>query len=108
MPGESWLNVVWTATAWRDLEQAADYIAQDSPAYAASFVGSVRDRARSLDELCFRGRVVPGLAEPTVRELLLGSHRLVYEISGGTVYVLALIHGARDFARQWRRDEHHG
>jgi hypothetical protein len=30
-----------------------------------------------------RGRVVPELDEPTVRELVVGSYRLIYEIHGG-------------------------
>ncbi|MDH3402555.1 MAG: type II toxin-antitoxin system RelE/ParE family toxin [Acidobacteriota bacterium] len=42
-------DVVWTATAWRDLEHTADYIAQDSAGYAAAFVRRIRDSARSLD-----------------------------------------------------------
>jgi hypothetical protein len=61
-------KVVWTETAWRDLERSADYIAEDSPGYAAAFVERVREQARSLDELTHRGRVVPEFGEPTVRE----------------------------------------
>ena len=98
-------DVVWTEAAWRDLEQTADHIALDSPGYAAAFVRRVRDHARSLDELALRGRIVPELGEPDVRELLLGNHRLLYEIHEKTIYVLALIHGARDLAALWQEDE---
>jgi plasmid stabilization system protein ParE len=52
-------KVIWTETAWRDLERSADYIAEDSPGYAAAFVLRIRESARSLDELTLRGRVVP-------------------------------------------------
>jgi hypothetical protein len=45
-----------------------------------------------------RGRVVPELEEPAVRELIVGSYRLIYEIQGADVNVLGLIHGARDLA----------
>lgn len=31
-------KVMWTASAWRDLEEVAEYIAKDSPHYAAAFV----------------------------------------------------------------------
>ena len=94
-------RVAWTEAAWRDLERIADYIAEDSPGYAAAFVRSIRDRARSLEELAARGRVVPELGQPTVRELIVGSYRLVYEISERDVYVLGLIHGARDLTAFW-------
>ncbi len=73
-------RVAWTETAWRDLERIADYIAEDSPGYAAAFVRGVRDRARSLEEMAERGRTVPELEEAAVRELIIGSYRLIYEI----------------------------
>jgi toxin ParE1/3/4 len=94
-------RIAWTESAWRDLERIADYIAEDSPGYAAAFVRRVRDRARSLDEMAERGRVVPELDQPSVRELVVGTYRLIYEISDQEVFVLALIHGARDLPTAW-------
>lgn len=35
-------KVIWTEVAWNDLEEAADYIAKDSPHYAAAFVREAR------------------------------------------------------------------
>jgi plasmid stabilization system protein ParE len=66
-------RVAWTETAWRDLERAADHLAEDSPSYAAGLVRRIRERARSLEELAERGRVVPELDDPSVRELLVGN-----------------------------------
>lgn len=97
-------RVAWTETAWRDLQRIADYIAEDSPGYAAALVRTIRDRARSLEELAARGRVVPELDQPTVRELIVGSYRLIYEISERNVYVLGLIHGARDLTAFWDQE----
>ncbi len=94
-------QVAWTETAWRDLERIGDYIAEDSPGYAAAFVRRVRDHARSLDELAERGRIVPELNEPEVRELVVGSYRLIYEVGGEIVHVLGLVHGARDLSALW-------
>lgn len=48
-------KVKWTAAAWNDLEEAADYIARDSPNYAAALVREVREAARSLSR-CGRAR----------------------------------------------------
>jgi toxin ParE1/3/4 len=101
-------RVAWTETAWRDLERIADYIAEDSPGYSAALVRRVRDRARSLEEMANRGRVVPELEEPAVRELIVGSYRLIYEIDGADVSILALIHGARDLAALWDKEGHSG
>jgi toxin ParE1/3/4 len=101
-------QVAWAETAWRDLERIADYIAEDSLGYAAAFVRRVRDRARSLEEMAERGRVVPELEEPAVRELIVGSYRLIYEIEAADVNVLGLIHGARDLAALWGKEGRSG
>jgi toxin ParE1/3/4 len=101
-------RVAWTETAWRDLERVADYIAEDSPGYAAALVRRIRDQARSLEEMAERGRVVPELDQPSVRELVVGSYRLIYEIGEGSVYVLGLIHGARDLTAIWDREARTG
>lgn len=101
-------RVAWTETAWRDLKRIADYIADDSPGYAAAFVRRIRDRARSLEKMAERGRVVPELDQPAVRQLVVGSYRLIYEISEGNVHVLGLIHGARDLTALWDQEQRSG
>jgi len=75
----------------------ADYIAEDSRHYAAAFVREVRDAARTLATFAERGRVVPELSDPAVRELLVGRYRLMYRLAETTVQIVAFVHGARDF-----------
>jgi plasmid stabilization system protein ParE len=97
-------TIKWTQSAWNDLEAAADYISKDSPRYAASFVQEVRDAARSLNTLAFRGRVVPEFNDTNIRELFLESYRLIYQITAQQIYVLGLIHGARDLWVLWKKE----
>jgi toxin ParE1/3/4 len=97
-------TIKWTQSAWNDLEAAADYISKDSPRYAASFVQEVRDAARSLNTLAFRGRVVPEFNDTNIRELFLKSYRLIYQITAQQIYVLGLIHGARDLWVLWKKE----
>ena len=56
-------KVVWTHSAWTDLEAVADFISRDSPYYAAAFVREARDAARSLSDMAMRGRVVPEIGD---------------------------------------------
>jgi toxin ParE1/3/4 len=42
------VRVVFTLRAERDLEEIADFIAQDSPRRAQSFIDELRDRALGL------------------------------------------------------------
>jgi len=87
-----------------DLERIADYIAFDSKYYAAAFVREIREAARSLRQVARRGRVVPEISDPTIRELLVGNYRLVYQLRKGEALVIALIHGARDLMALWARE----
>lgn len=97
-------RVVWSEPAWQDLEQIVEYIAEDSPEAAVRFLGRAREASRSLATLALRGRVVPELGEPDLREILLDRYRLLYEIHDEVVEVHAVIHGARDLAALWQRD----
>jgi toxin ParE1/3/4 len=94
-------RVIWTEAALSDLQEAAGYIARDSRFYAAAFVREVRAAARSLRTSAERGRIVPELGLGEIRELLVRSYRIVYNIVQNKSYVLASIHGARDFIGAW-------
>jgi len=55
------------------------------------------DQALSLADFPERGRVVPEVRHPTVRESIHGSYRIIYEVvpEQMTVYVLRFWHAAR-------------
>ena len=82
---------------------ALEFISKDSPQAAARFAHALVTAARSLAEFSERGRVVPELDNPNVRELLLSRYRLVYEILPKRVAVVRVIHASRDFRTAWER-----
>ncbi len=83
-------------SAWKDLEQLAEFLSRDSPIYAASFVREVRDAARSLNRFSQRDRIVPEYSDPDIRELFVRSYRLIYRISREQVEILSFIQGHRN------------
>ena len=89
------MKVVWTPEALQDRIDVWDYIAVDSPRAAARMDELFSDAAANLAEHPMLGRLgrVPGTHELIVHK----SYRLVYEIDGDTVWILTLIHTAR----QW-------
>lgn len=93
--------VRWSGRARADLRLAVAYIARDSPDAAERLGRSLIRAAKSLSEFAERGRVVPELGDPVVREILLGSYRLVYEIFEDRVGVARIIHASRDFLTAW-------
>jgi plasmid stabilization system protein ParE len=61
-------TVIWTETALRDLDEAAEFIARDSKFYAAAFVKEARQAARSLKRFAERGRIVPEVGKTEIRD----------------------------------------
>lgn len=94
-------EVKWAEAAWNDLEEAADYIARDSAYYAAAFVREVQEAARSLNHFAERGRVVPELNEPSIREIFVRNFRLIYQVKENVAHIVGFIHGARDLDALW-------
>ena len=98
-------KVNWAYEATADLEALAEYIARDSTFYASAFVQEIRDASRSLNELSERGRIVPKLGNPNIREFFVREYRLIYSIEELRVVILGLIHGRRDLKRSWDREK---
>ena len=98
-------KVNWAYEATTDLEALAEYIARDSAFYASAFVREIRDASRLLNEFSERGRIVPELGNPNIRELFIREYRLIYSIKESRVVIIGLIHGKRDLKRLWKREK---
>lgn len=94
----------WVARAADDLESIAEYISEDSPEAARRVARKLVQAALSLSSLPNRGRTVPELRHLDVREILVGSYRLIYRIEPEAVAIVAVIHGARDLESLWDRE----
>ena len=94
-------RITWTESAWQELECAASFIERDSPRYAAALVTEAKDAARSLRKFPRMGRIVPEVRDESVRELIVKSYRLIYEIRREGIVIIAFLHGARRFPSNW-------
>jgi toxin ParE1/3/4 len=91
-------DVVWAQSARDALDAVIGYIAQDSPQAALQVLEQTLRAGASLANFAERGRVVPELSDPTIREVFVFKYRLQYTLDDGRVLVVAFLHGARDFA----------
>jgi toxin ParE1/3/4 len=89
------VKVRWTPEAEWDRNDVWEYIANDNPQAAISMDELFSDAAAKLADYPLMGRIgqISGTRELIAHE----SYRLVYEVDGETVWVLALI----STARQW-------
>ena len=94
-------RVVWSKQTTGLLDEAVAYIARDSLQAAQRVLADALDAASSLQTMAERGRMVPEVGTPAIREIFVHRYRLIYEISGSEIEILAFLHGARDFAK-WR------
>ncbi len=89
------MRVRWTPEAERDRLDIMTYIAGDDPLAAIQMdeqFGAAAGQLADFPEMGSDG-IVTGTRELVPHE----SYRMVYEIHGGTVWVLALVHTSR----QW-------
>ncbi len=88
-------RIMWSPEAVEDLETIAEYIERDSALYARSVVSKIIEVSRNIKEFPFIGRIVPEFGNENIRELFVYSYRLVYQIGGEKILIVAVIHGKR-------------
>jgi len=100
--------VKWSKPAKLDLKQIHDYIARDSKFYSQKVSSEIAEKSEKLNSFPEIGRIVPEIADPKIRELLIYSYRLIYEVFPDKIEILALVHGKRNFIRDFlnkKRDD---
>lgn len=90
--------VIWSIPAKHDLKNIRDYIAEDSRHYATKVSQNIVTKTKGLNRFPEMGRIVPEIGEPHIRELIIYSYRLIYEISSTKIEILALIHCKQNFS----------
>lgn len=89
-------RVEWTAPAVEDLQEIRDYIARDSALYADAAAERIILACEALAAFPKRGRMVPEVCDPQLREIVVQAYRVIYRIKRNRLQILAVIHGARE------------
>lgn|ERR1035437_3744629 len=90
------VKVVWTQRALNDLEDIGDYISKDSNKYAKLTLENLVYTALLIEINPFVGRFVPESSDKTIREIIKGSYRVIYQIRNETsVFILTVFHSSR-------------
>ncbi len=93
-------SVIWSEESLQDIDSIAEYISRDSIHYAQRVVDEIFTIMETIQTQPEMGRVVPEIGQPHVREHFIYSYRIIYEIQGDQIYVLAVIHGGRLLKRE--------
>lgn len=73
-----------------------DFVARDSPGAAEVLTDRMFESVGRLEEFPLSGREVPEFGRPELREVILGSYRIIYRTRGvDLIEVLTVLHSAR-------------
>jgi len=89
--------VVITAAAEHDLETIADRIAQDNPARAVTSLAELRRRCETLIGTPEGYALVPRYEALGIRRRPYRDYLIFYRVTGETIEILHVLHGARDY-----------
>jgi toxin ParE1/3/4 len=89
--------VVLTAAAEADLEAIGDWIAADNPNRALSFIEELHRCCQTLGTAPRRYPLVPRYKAVGIRRRVHRDYLIFYRISGKTVEILHILHGAQDY-----------
>src|SRR6266704_1966783 len=90
-------EVLITATAEADLKEVFAFIAADSPANAAKFIGFLVTQVSTLEKMPLRCPMVPEnqILGTQYRHLHYGEYRAIFKIEKSRVIVMRIVHGCR-------------
>lgn len=89
-------QIVWSPRSLRDIDEIATYIAKDSLQYAKAQVSLFFSTVTILEKYPYRGRVVAEISISTIRQILCGHYRIIYEVfSNDEIGILTVHHQSR-------------
>lgn len=89
------MRVVFSPAAERDLEEIGDYIAQDNPTRAVSFIREIREHCGLLASSPRAAPLWPELGE-NLRMVPHGRYLIFYTLFEESLRIERVLHGARD------------
>ncbi|HBR15015.1 MAG TPA: type II toxin-antitoxin system RelE/ParE family toxin [Candidatus Omnitrophica bacterium] len=90
-------KIIWAPSALDDIELIAQFIERDSSDQASLFVSRVIEMTDQLERFPLSGRVIPEMSNANCRELIYGVYRIMYRVTKLEVWIVGVIHGARNW-----------
>ena len=90
--------VKWSSVAKADLREIYAFIKKDSKFYAQKVASEIIAKSEALESFPNMGRVVEELNDPNLREIIVYSYRLIYQISKESIEIVTLVHSRRNYS----------
>jgi toxin ParE1/3/4 len=99
------MRLDWTRRAARELEEKADWLAVNRPGASAPFLKRIRGAVQELRRFPRKGRRPPGVPDEPVREIIVGTYRVVYLPEEARILVVTLKHRSEEMTEADIRSE---
>lgn len=94
------MHVAISPLAERDLETIGDYIAEDNPSRAVSFIAELRIQCTTIAKAPQAYRVRPELGEG-IRSCAHGNYVIFFTATKARLTIVRVLHGAMDIPAQF-------
>src|SRR3954451_22568977 len=91
------VDLRWSESAVKDVEDICNYIAIDSEEYARNIAWRIIDTIETIATFPYSGRMVPEFNNEMIREKIFLNYRIIYRINENIMEIVRIIHHARDF-----------
>jgi toxin ParE1/3/4 len=98
-------RIIWSDSATADLRSIGEFYERRSPAYASSIVTTLYNSVSRLQYYPRSGRRAPELDEESLREILVEGFRVIYELTGDQIRVVAVLHSRQDLPTKFAGDD---
>ncbi|MCY7410350.1 MAG: type II toxin-antitoxin system RelE/ParE family toxin [Chitinophagales bacterium] len=90
------VEVIWSEISFEDLYNIIEFISRDSGKYASLQAEKIIGTTNLLEHSALVGKPVREFDDPSIREIVCGNYRIIYEvISKSSVLILTIHHGKR-------------
>lgn len=89
------MNVIFSPEAVNDLESIGDYIAEDNPTRALSFIEELRHQCDKLTNFPNRNPVYGEVEGVTVRKYPYKNYLIYYGVGDDIIYIFHIWHASR-------------
>ncbi len=87
--------VVWGERVLSELIDITEYVAEDNRSASLTMFRRFKEAAKRVGTFPLSGRLVPEYNNDNIREVIVGSYRLLYIVLIDRVEIHKVIHGAR-------------
>jgi plasmid stabilization system protein ParE len=99
------MRIDWTRRASRELEAKADWLAENRPGAAGPFLTRITEAVEKVRKFPLRGRRLPEFDDEPVREIIVGTHRIIYLPEDERLLVVTVKHCSEELTGDDLRPE---